>query len=135
MHKKNNLSGYYYCESSIIIEAIKPQEVKTSISDPKEEAYEMQKDTLASTSCNSTSSVEKDADKITLDITNTAAVNKGKGIEGNDEQPEAANIILGEKSYVHLAPNIFLAESTAADSRPEMYKTDTHKFSAKEMSA
>lgn len=123
MQKKNNLSGYYYCESSIIIEAIKPQEVRRSTSKPKEEAYETLKDIEVPTSCSSTSSLGKDADKISSDITDAAAVSKVEGIKENDGQPEAANTLLGEKSYVQSTPDLFPAEtmaSTAADSGPEI---------------
>ncbi|XP_040209931.1 A-kinase anchor protein 7-like [Rana temporaria] len=123
MQKKNNLSGYYYCESSIIIEAIKPQEVRSSTSKPKEEAYETLKDIEVPTSCSSTSSLGKDADKISSDITDAAAVSKVEGIKENDGQPEAANTLLGEKSYVQSTPDLFPAEtmaSTAADRGPEI---------------
>ncbi|KAM5157843.1 uncharacterized protein ACMZJ9_009120 isoform 2-T2 [Mantella aurantiaca] len=123
MHKKNNLSGYYYCESSIIIEAIKPQQVKSSILEPKDEAYETLNDIEAPTSSNSTSFLGKDADKITLDITDAAAVSKVEEIKESDGQPEAANTMLGEKSYVQSTPDLFPVEtmaSTAADGRPEI---------------
>ncbi|XP_072269410.1 uncharacterized protein [Pyxicephalus adspersus] len=122
MHKKNKLSGYYYCESSIIMEAIKPQEVKSFISEPKDEANETLKDKEAPTSCSSTSSLGKDADKITLDITDAAAVSKVEGIKENDGQPEAPNTMLEEKSFVQSTPDPFPVEttSTAVDSRPEI---------------
>ncbi|XP_068090815.1 A-kinase anchor protein 7-like isoform X2 [Hyperolius riggenbachi] len=97
MHKKNKFSGYYFCESSIIIEAIKPHGVKSSDSEPEEETNEPAKD-MEAPAGTSTPSLEKDADKITSGMTAALVITKEEGIKQSDGQPEATNTVPEEKS-------------------------------------
>ncbi|KAM3929185.1 uncharacterized protein RB166_006978 [Leptodactylus fuscus] len=119
MHKKSKESGYYYCESSILIDGIISNEGEDTgteiVNDPVPG-----RETTADSSI--TFSLVKDADKIRLDIADALTISKKEGIKETDGQPEATNTNLGEKSCSQSTPDLFPAEpiaSTAVDDGPE----------------
>ncbi|XP_072008290.1 uncharacterized protein [Engystomops pustulosus] len=120
MHKKNKESGYYYCESSILIDSIKPKEGGGSIHETNVDSKDPGKETAADFSI--TSCLAEVADKISLEIANVLTVSQNEGIKETDGQPEATNTNPGEKSCFQSTPDLFLAQpiaSTAVDDGPE----------------